>query len=130
MALPQYDTDFLRDRGLVHELTADANMTCVVFPGWTLPAGYDRAVSDLLIRLPAQYPDTAPDMWWFDPAIRLASGTQLQATEVVEQHLGRHWQRWSRHLTPGQWKSGIDGLENYLALIRRELERSAPAVAA
>jgi len=30
----------------------------------------------------------------------------IQATEVIEQHLGRPWQRWSRHLQPMQWQSG------------------------
>ena len=36
------------------------------------------------------------------------------------------WQRWSRHFSHGQWRPGIDGLESYLALIRRDLERSLP----
>jgi hypothetical protein len=64
-------------------------------------------------------------MWWFDPLIKLADGRIAQATEATEHHLGRNWQRWSRHFKPGQWQSGIDGLESYLALIRHELARSA-----
>lgn len=104
-------------------------MTCVVLPDFRLPSGYDRGESDLLIRLGPGYPDTAPDMWWFDPAIRLADGRTIQATEVVESHLGRHWQRWSRHFSAGQWRSGLDGLESYIALIRGELDRSALAPA-
>ncbi len=64
-----------------------------------------------------------PDMWWFSPAIRLADGRTVQATEVIERHLGKDWQRWSRHFNAGQWRSGIDSLESFLALIRRELER-------
>jgi hypothetical protein len=64
-------------------------------------------------------------MWWFNPAIRLADGRAVAATEVMEQHLGRPWQRWSRHFNSGQWRSGIDSLESFLALIRKELERCA-----
>jgi hypothetical protein len=65
-------------------------------------------------------------MWWFDPPVRLADGRAITATEVVERHLGRSWQRWSRHFTDGQWQSGIDGLESYVALIRSDLERNVP----
>lgn len=100
-------------------------MTCVVIRGYVLPPGYDRAQSDLLLRLSPGFPDVPPDMWWFDPAIRLRDGRNVQATEVTEHHLGRTWQRWSRHFTPGQWRSGTDSLESFLALIRKELERCA-----
>lgn len=100
-------------------------MTCVVIRGYVLPPGYDQAQSDLLLRLSAGFPDVPPDMWWFCPAVRLRDGRTVQATEVVEHHLGRHWQRWSRHFNPGQWRSGTDSLESFLALIRKELERCA-----
>jgi hypothetical protein len=99
-------------------------MTCVVLPSFVLPPGLDREYSDLLIRFSAGYPDVPPDMWWFDPPLRRADGKPIPATEVIEQHLGRSWQRWSRHLTAGQWLSGVDGIQTFLALIRRELERS------
>jgi hypothetical protein len=68
-------------------------------------------------------------MWWFDPPVHRADSTPLPGTEVVEQHLGRSWQRWSRHFNTGQWHSGVDGLESYLALIRQNLERSVPEIA-
>jgi hypothetical protein len=100
-------------------------MTCIVLPGFLLPPGLNRDKSDLLIRLNAGYPDVRPDMWWFDPPVRRADGQVIPATEVVEHHLGRSWQRWSRHLSPEQWRSGIDGLESFLALVRLEIERSA-----
>jgi hypothetical protein len=121
MPLPESDSAYLLDRGIVHQVAVDAGMTCLVFPAWKLPAGYDRESADLLVRLPAGYPDVPPDMWWFDPAIRLASGRVIKATEATEHHLGRSWQRWSRHFMAGQWKSGVDGLESFIALIRREL---------
>ena len=98
-------------------------MTCVVLQGYRLPAGYDREQADLLLRLNPGYPDVQPDMWWFDPGIHLKDGRVVRATEVTEQHLGRTWQRWSRHFIAGQWQSGIDSLESYLALISGELER-------
>src|SRR5688500_1958061 len=103
MVLPTPDSDFLASRGVPHEVRPEGGMVCVVFPGWSLPPGYDRANADLLVRLPSGYPDLPPDMWWFDPAVRLASGSSAPATEAVEAYLGRRWQRWSRHFKPGQW---------------------------
>lgn len=123
--LPSTDQSFLAERDISHEMRVEGGMTCVVFPGWKLPDGYDRQQVDLLVRLPTGYPDLPPDMWWFDPPVRLSTGAAVPATEATEQHLGRTWQRWSRHFQPGQWKSGIDGLESYVALIREELARCA-----
>ncbi len=122
--LPSTDVTYLSERGANHTVTAKANMTCVVLRDFSLPSGFSRSKSDLLLRFSAGYPDVPPDMWWFDPPIQRADSRPIPATQVIEHHLGRSWQRWSRHLGPGQWRAGIDGVESYLALIRRELERA------
>lgn len=123
MPLPQAELDYLRQRALPHSVLEEAGMTCVVFPAYPLPTGYDRPVADLLIRLNPGFPDVPPDMWWFDPAVRRADGRAIPATEHTETHLGRSWQRWSRHLNAGQWQAGVDSLGTFMALITRELER-------
>jgi hypothetical protein len=123
--LPEADTTYLADRKLPHSIALEGGMTCIVFPQWRLPAGYDRTSADLLLRLPPGYPDVPPDMWWFDPVVRLSNGQVIQAADAMELHLGRTWQRWSRHFANGQWKSGVDCLESYVALIQRELSRCA-----
>jgi len=123
MNLPGDDRAYLDARGQAYQIVPEANMICVVFPSFALPGGYDRSQADLLIRLSPGYPDVPPDMWWFAPPAKLADGRPIPATDSVEQHLGRFWQRWSRHFNGGQWRSGVDSLESYLALIRKELER-------
>lgn len=125
MSLPQADLEYLAERGTIHSVTTEANMVCVLLPGFPLPTGYDRGHADLLLRLNPGFPDIPPDMWWFDPPVRLANGGTVQATEHQEFHIGRTWQRWSRHLNSDQWKSGIDRLENFVALISSELARCA-----
>ncbi|HEX5493991.1 MAG TPA: E2/UBC family protein [Mycobacteriales bacterium] len=129
MTLPAPDAEFLARRSLPHTIAVEANMICVILQSWSLPQGLNLSSADLLIRLQPGYPDLPPDMWWFSPGLSRAGGGRIAATEVVEQHLGRTWQRWSRHLQPGQWRSGIDGLENYIALIDTELLRSAAGAA-
>lgn len=123
MSLPAEDRAYLEGRGHPYEVVPEANMICVVLPGFSLPRGYDRREADLLLRLSPGYPDVPPDMWWFAPAVSLTNGQPIPATNCVEQHLGRSWQRWSRHFNGGQWKSGVDSLESFLALIRQELKR-------
>ena len=128
MTLPRSDVVYLNERGVAHEIIAETSVTCVVMPRWPLPSGFDRDAADLMIRLRAGYPDVPPDMWWFSPPIHLKNGKALPATDVIETYLGRRWQRWSRHFTNGQWQSGVDGLESFLALIRQDLARSVPEI--
>lgn len=123
--LPQHDSQYLSDRGIQHSVTVESGMSCIVMPNFPLPAGFDRTQSDLLLRISPGYPDVPPDMWWFDPAVRSANGQPIPQTEVVEQYLGRQWQRWSRHIPQGLWNSGIDGLESFIALLRKDLSKYA-----
>jgi len=130
MSLPSADVEFLKDRGLPYSVHTEAGMICLVLPSFSLPDGCNVGASDLLLRLAPGFPDVTPDMWWFDPPVTLNNGVTIQATEVRETHVGRVWQRWSRHLQEGQWRSGIDRLENYLALIRAEVARCCRGIAA
>ena len=123
LALPENDLAHLNERGLKYELQSEANILCLVLRDFKLPPGYDHPTSDLLIRFNIGYPDVPPDMWWFAPPIRLATGKEVPKTNSTEKHLGRPWQRWSRHFPQGQWHPGIDSLESFLALLRQELER-------
>jgi Prokaryotic E2 family E len=121
--LPSVDTAFLEGRfgGGNFTITADAGYTCVVVPGFSLPEGYNSSQADLLLRLQNGYPDCQPDMWWFSPAVLKTDNTVIPNTDTTEQHLGRGWQRWSRHLPPGAWRPGIDGLESFFALLCKDL---------
>ena len=121
--LPPDDKKYLTDRGIDHSIVAEANMTCVILRGFGLPPGFNQPRADLLLRISPGYPDVPLDMWWFDPAVQFADGSIIPATDVREPHIGRMWQRWSRHLQAEQWRAGIDGLETFLALICTDLER-------
>lgn len=128
--LPAIDMDYLRARAPNHSVKVYGGVICVVLPAFPLGPGFDRAECDLLLRIAPGYPDIPPDMWWFSPAVRRTDGQQIPATQVTETHFNRTWQRWSRHLRAGQWKPGIDCLESYLSLVRRELSAAAPQVRA
>jgi hypothetical protein len=122
--LPSDDQAFLEERNHSFEVTADGGMVCVVIKEFKLPAGYEPATTDLLLRLPPGYPDAPPDMFWCDPPVSFAgNGGVPKASEVRENYLGRTWQRFSRHLTGGVWRTG-DNLQTYLKIITKDLERS------
>ncbi len=127
--LPQIDLDCLAERAPGYSVSNEGGMICVLIPNFALGPGFDHPTADLLLRLAPGYPDVAPDMWWFHPPVRRTDGAKIAATDAHEHHLGREWQRWSRHLQAGQWCSGIDSLESYLTIIRREIALSAPKAA-
>lgn len=128
--LPAIDQDYLLARFPGHNVVPDGGLIAIVLPGIALPAGFTVQESDLLLRLQPGYPDVPPDMWWFSPDIVRSDGIEIAATQVREVYLGRAWQRWSRHLNPGQWKSGIDTLESFLALVSGQLRAAAHGLAA
>lgn len=123
--LPSADQAFVERAAPGATIEVESGMTCVVIPEFALPAGFTDAAADLLIRLGPGYPDVPPDMWWFSPAVGRADGTPIAATQVTEAILGRSWQRWSRHFTPGAWRTGTDTLESYVALVKSELAKAA-----
>jgi hypothetical protein len=120
------DDEYLNRTGLDYEVTPEAGLVSLVIKDWPLPEGYEPREVDLLIRLPAGFPDVQPDMYWCDPPVRLTrTGGHPQAADQFQQFLGRNWQRFSRHLPPGAWHPGRDSLESYITLIRSELARTA-----
>lgn len=117
----------LEEEGL-HFAEADENgLHCVVIHDFPLPPGYQPEKTDLLLRLPAGFPDAAPDMWWCDPPVRLGTGSAPVAAESMETYLGRVWQRFSRHFQPGQWKPSRSGLATFLAVIKSDFAKAVPS---
>lgn len=119
------DRQALDAKGLKAHEFPENGFLCVIIESYPLPPGYDRTVTDLLIRFPGGYPDAAPDMFWCDPPIKLTSTNAYPvAADQMEPYVGRVWQRFSRHLAADAWKAGTDDLASYLSLISRALRAS------
>lgn len=119
--LAEGDRLHLESKGLRYDVLPEGQMISVIIYDFPLPPGYSESRVDLLMRLPAGFPDAPPDMFWVDPVVAYATGVAPQATEQRESHHGRTWQRWSRHLAVA-WRPGIDSLQTYVRLIRTDLE--------
>lgn len=112
------------DEHFVWEATVDGGMVCVTVKEYPLAAGLEPATNELLVRLPGGFPDASPDMFWFAEPVTRSDGAVIPATECRENHLGRTWQRWSRHIG-GQWRPGTDGLRSYMAYVRSCINKAA-----
>ncbi|EME68052.1 hypothetical protein H261_20452 [Paramagnetospirillum caucaseum] len=85
---------------------------------------FDAERADILILLPPGYPDTAPDMFYLLPWVRLVGkGAYPRAADIRFDFDGKTWQRWSRH--EPQWRPGVDGIWTMLKRVERALEVAA-----
>ena len=126
--LPDDDEEFLEGLGVKWELHPDGDQAAfLVLRGFHVSGGgFTPASTDLLVRIPPQYPLAPLDMWYCAPAIRLASTNAFaDRADQFETYLGVSWQRFSRHLPGGSWKPGIDGLRTFFTFIFAELQGKA-----
>lgn len=94
----------------------------VVVEGHPIPAGYTQATSDLLLRIPLNYPSGSPDMFWTDQNLLLAGGGVPVNADVLEHILGKPWRRFSWHPNGG-WEPGRSDLGTYLGFVDSRLEQ-------
>jgi hypothetical protein len=120
--IPEADETYLSGKQYSWELLPVADGACLVLKGVTVSAEkYSASVVDLMIRVPHGYPMAALDMFYVDPPLMLKSGGYPASADQFEEHGGRRWQRFSRHL-PTPWRPGLDGLPMFLNLILPELQ--------
>ena len=68
MRLPEDDEEYLRTKGYTWELVPEGDGACLILQGYPVsPELYDRAITDLMVRIPAQYNNAALDMFYCDP---------------------------------------------------------------
>ncbi|NVJ99319.1 MAG: multiubiquitin domain-containing protein [Alphaproteobacteria bacterium] len=121
--LPPVDLEFLEILDLRWEIKAEGNVHWLVLYDFPLPEGYNHATSDVSLRLERLYPDTQIDMVYFGNSLSRKDGGNIRQLTSAN-HLGRTWQRWSRHRTPqNPWRPGFDCVETHLALVQQWLER-------
>ena len=61
------------------------------------PRAYQVATSDVLFVTDSQYPLSAMDMFWTDPAVVRPDGSVGAGAESIEPYCGRQWRRFSWH---------------------------------
>lgn len=123
-ALPAEDQDYASHISDDLELVLDGGRRWVLLHNFPVPEGYNLDKVTAAVLLPVGYPQSAPDMVYFYPALALTSGKKIHASEATETIQGQIYQRWSRHFLPQEpWRPGVDSLETYALMIRGWLER-------
>jgi len=120
--LPAEDFRYLVEKESDYIVVKEKNHVGVIFNGFPLPEGkFDADVARVLVLLPANYPDVAPDMFFTDPWLKLsASGSYPRQANQPLQLAGTRWQRWSRHNR--EWRIGKDGIWTMLKRIEHAIE--------
>lgn len=103
------------------KLAEESGKYGLLIQGFDLPTGFVQSVSDLMVLVPAGYPASPLDMFYFDPPLASVNGIDAGALSI-EDHFGRHWQRWSRHY---EWRPGKDNLYRHIEYVWRELQGAA-----
>ncbi len=78
-----------------------------IIPGWTLPGGWSKDQTSLLVLIPPGYPVTPPDNFYADADLRL-SGGGVPGSTSAESQAGRQWLRFSYHVEGGDWSPHAD----------------------
>jgi hypothetical protein len=120
--VPEEDWDFLAASGYDFTIDRVGQQIHVVVRNFPLPR-YKPQSADLLIIVPPGYPNAKLDMFWTFPDVSLPNGGIPLKADVHEQHGGRNWQRWCRHIADGAWRPGIDNLRSYMTTVKTELAK-------
>lgn len=120
------DIAFLERKGWQYEVKevelGTGRETHVLVHNYPVPDRLQPRLVELLVRIPLGYPEIGLDMFWTIPNVtESATGLMPAQANVLENHGGRMWQRWSRHMNG--WRSGIDNLETFFGAIYKELHR-------
>lgn len=123
--LPSKDRQYLESKGYqFQEINDGANCGLIINNFNIVPEEkFIAKQASLLIILPKGYPDIPPDMFYFDPELRLISNNNHpdRASEIVV-HFEKKWQQWSRHADANEWRTGQDGIHSYLQRVFRALQ--------
>ncbi|MCL5006684.1 MAG: hypothetical protein M1153_00845 [Patescibacteria group bacterium] len=122
--IPEIDRDFLREKEYEFLVVRESGSFHLIIKNFSFPEAYAPTIADLLIILPAGYPNAALDMFWTRPDVKLASGSFPEKSDVHKDYRGESWQRWSRHFhAECPWRVGKDNIRTFIAAIKRELDK-------
>lgn len=116
------EAEQLRAEGYTVEVTEAEGWFNVVFSSFSLPPGYSKAVTELLIKLPLSYPNGTPDMFWVDEDVTLKDGGVPGSADAIEPALCKRWRRFS--WLPQNWNPAADNIKTYLEFIYQRVVQS------
>lgn len=118
--LPEGDLDLLQEKGYDYKLVAHPGGTYLIINSFDLGPAYQPTVATVLINVVTGYPESALDMFFTKPDVKLVNGNWPHAAEGRPIHNNETWQQWSRHYV---WRSGVDNLRTFITAIKKEIAK-------
>jgi hypothetical protein len=119
--LPEPDVEYLLEKQYVFEVHQMGGDIHIIIHHFSFPNPYQPNEADILVILPAGYPNGNPDMFWTCPDVKLNGDRWPMSSDVHQDFHGKNWQRWSRHMAGGSWRTGVDNLRTYMTSVIREI---------
>lgn len=110
----------------------DAGMTSapdgaylISIPAMALPAGWSKSATGMCFVVPTGYPYAAPDCFWTDGDLKLASGQPPQNAQIGNVNPAQPdatllWFSW--HLNAGLWKPSVSTLMTFIKVIKNRFD--------
>lgn len=117
-ALLDVDEAFLDGLGLTWETMIHEQRRWLLVHGYPVPVGYTAATTTIALEIPTNYPSAQIDMFYCFPALSLASGRQIDRTQVRATIRGDEFHGWSRHRGGAStWNPAKDNVLTQFALV-------------
>lgn len=112
------DQEYLDGLGLRWETVLEANRRWLLIHDYSLPPGFAPERAILALDIPADYPASQIDMFYFSPWVARQDGRAIDRTQVRASIGGAEYQGWSRHRNAaGAWDPSSDSVRTHLALV-------------
>jgi hypothetical protein len=119
-ALPLLSADvaFLDSLGLPWETAMVESRRWLLIHEYSLPNGYTPQKTTLALDMPADYPASQVDMFYFAPWVARTDGVVIPSIQVRATIDGVEFQGWSRHRNAaGPWDPATDNVCTHLTLV-------------
>lgn len=119
------DLEELKEIGYVFEVKEDANKVYVEFEDFTIHSDkYNLTTTPLLIFTTSLYPKANFDMFWTDEKLTLKNGNPPKNAEVIENHLGKRWRRFSYHpYNSKPWNPALDNVSSFIEHVQERFRK-------
>jgi hypothetical protein len=117
------EIDLLRTK--YGELEHGPNLNWILFKKFSLPSGWNRQTTEVLVLIPAGYPTTPPDNFYVRNGLRPASGGPLRNYSENQNVLGGSWAMFSFHTqgwNPSHDLRDGDSLLTFMIGVERRLQ--------
>lgn len=124
--LPSVEIEYLKNKNYEFNEVDCGSQKGLILRNFPLPSDrFDAVAVDVLILIPAGFPDIGSDMFYTFPWVKFSQSGQFpKAADQPLQFDGITWQRWSRHSK--DWRSGRDGIRTVLKRIQHAIEVAQP----